>query len=176
MKLTLLYWTVNFLPVALLLAIFEIWLEEKHKQGPWGKTAFINPFWEKKMPLPVPFLKYLSRYHGIMFLLVIPILFLISMFVWSKVLNYQMSALSFVTMFVAIWLGNAGGEDFLYFAIMSITGWHEPHALRKVVVEKDMTWFKDWLPPVFGINIPGHWLFCPVGALALLLIRQYWIV
>jgi hypothetical protein len=45
-----------------------------------------------------------------------------------------------------------------------------------VVIEKDFDWFKDWLPPIFGLNIPGHWLACPAGALILLYIRHYWIM
>lgn len=163
--------------------MFEIWLE-KHKQGPWGKTAFINPYWEERMNLRVPFLKYLSRYHGIMFLLVMPVCFITGIAVWSNVLDYPvsrvdstwyLSALSYALLFVAIWLGNSGLEDFFYFLIQSITGWREPHALRKVVLEKDFAWFTDWLPPVFGINIPGHWLFCPFASLALLYIRHRWV-
>jgi hypothetical protein len=178
------FWAVNFIPVALALAIFEIWLE-KYKRGPWGKTEFINPYWEEKTGWPVPFLKYTSRYHAVMFTGVLPPLFILSMLIWSKTLNYQVfpdgspwyfSALSLVLLLAAICLGNMGTEDFFYFAIQSLTGWREPHALRKVVIEKDFHWFKDWLPPIFGLNIPGHWLACPAGALILLYIRQRWIM
>jgi hypothetical protein len=184
LKTTLLFWLVNFLPVAIALAIFEIWLE-KYKTGPWGKTAFINPYWEEKLGWNVPFLKYLSRYHAIMFLRIMPLLFIMSMAFWGMILDYPIFpiepswfkvAASFLLLFSATWLGNSGAEDFLYFTIQSITGWREPHALRKVVVEKDFAWFKDWLPPVFGLNIPGHWVFCPVGAIVLLYIRQRWIM
>lgn len=183
MKDTLIFWVVNFIPVSIILAIFEIWLE-KYKTGPWGATSFINPFWEKKLSIPVPFLQYISNYHAIMFSVVMPVLFIVSMWGWSMVLNYTVftpnttwywSIASVSLLFAAIWLGNSGLEDFFYFAIQSLTGWHEPHALWKVVMEKDFAWFKDWLPPIFGLNIPGHWVFCPTAALILLSIR-HWIV
>ncbi len=181
MKTALVFWTVNFVPVALLLAIFEIWLEEKHKEGMWGHTYFKTPFWEKKIKWQVPFLKYLSRYHLVMFLLILPVVFMGGMSVWSKVLHYPLintdhtwyqNDFSDGTMFLAIWLGNSGLEDFLYFLIMSVTGWHEPHALRRVVIEKDHAWFKNWLPSIYGLNIPSHWVFCPVAAILLLIVRN----
>lgn len=184
MKTTLLFWAVNVMPVALILAIFEIWLE-KHKHGPWGKTEFKNPYWEEKLNWPVPFLKYISRYHKIMFLYVMPILFVGSIMVWGKVLGYPVfkesgpwytNVLSYAAFFLALWLGNSGSEDFLYFAIQSATGWREPHALRRVVLEKDFAWFKDWLPPICGLHIPGHWVACPTGALVLLYVREYWLI
>jgi hypothetical protein len=184
LKETILFWIVNFVPVSIVLAIFEIWLE-KHKHGPWGQTAFNNPYWEANLPINVPFLKHLSIYHGIVFLIVMPILFVSSMIIWSHVFNYQvfpskdhwyLNVISVIILLAAICLGNMGLEDFLYFSFQSLTGWREPHALRKVVIEKDFAWFKDWLPPIFGLNIPGHWIFCPVASFALLAIREYLIV
>ncbi len=187
MKITLLFWVAVFGPVAIALAIFEIWLDVKHKVGPWGKTVFKNPYWEKKalQKWAIPFLKYISRYHVVMFLVVMPVLFAAGIVFWSKVLKYNvlpngsswlMNLLSFATLFVAIWLGNSGFEDMFYFIIQSLTGWYQPHALRRVVIDKDFAWFKDWLPPIFGLNIPGHWVFCPSVAVLLLCIRQYWIM
>ena len=185
MKSAILFWAVNFVPVSVALAIFEIWLETTHKHGPWGKTAFDNPFWERQLGWPLPFLNYITVYHAIVFLLVVPLTLTLGMAFWSKILGYQIfpvgcsrsvGALSFTTLLVAMWFGNGGLEDFLYFLIQSITGWRTPDALQRVIFRKDMAWFKDWLPTVLGLSIPGHWLFCPSVAIALLYMRQRWIV
>ena len=185
MKKEIVFWAINFVPVAVVLAIFEIWLETTHKQGPWGQTAFINPYWEERLNWNVPFLKYLSRYHAVMFLLAMPIVFTTSIAVWSKVLDYPVfpsgrswyiGLMSLVMLLAAIWLGNSGLEDFFYFLIQSVTGWRTPDALQRVIFYRDFAWFKDWLPPILGINIPGHWLFCPTASLALLYIRHRWIM
>lgn len=189
MKTDIFFWAINFVPVAIILAIVEIYNDTGQgiwaKTGPWGATKFVNPYWEEKMPINVPFLKYLSRYHGLMFLVIMPVLFVASMLIWSNALHYHvlpigapwyMSTLSVAILFGAIWLGNSGLEDFFYFAIQSFTGWHEPHALRKVIVEKDFEWFKDWVVVSGRLSIPGHWIFCPVISLVLLYIRQRWIM
>jgi len=185
LKTTLLFWAVNFVPVSIILAIFEIWLEGTHKKGPWGKTAFVDSYWEEKLNWKIPFLKYLSRYHAMMFLVVMPLLFTTGITMWSRILEYRVvpvgtswfaSILSYSMMLAAIWLGNSGLEDFFYFLIQSLTGWRTPDALQRVIFKKDFAWFKNWLPPVFGINIPGHWLFCPFASLALLYIRQRWVM
>ena len=90
--------------------------------------------------------------------------------------HWYSDAASIGLLFAAIWFGNSGLEDFLYFLIQSITGWREPHALRKVVLERDFAWFKDWLPPIFGLNIPGHWVFCPAVSIALLAMREQFVM
>ena len=181
------FWVFILSIPTLAVAIFEINLDMKHKVGPWGKTKFKNPYWEEKIlqRWPIPFIKYISRYHAVLFLEVLPVVFTLSIIFWSWALNSAVwpsdssrliKSLSFITLFIAVWLGNSGFEDMFYFIIQSLTGWHEPHALRKVVLEKDFDWFKDWLPPIFGLNIPGHWVFCPAAALLLLYIRHHWIM
>lgn len=180
MKTSLILWIASFAPISLILAIFEIWLE-RHKKGGWGDTKFKNPYWEDHMPLDLPFIKHWSRYHAVMFLVIIPPFLVSGIATISCISGYNafligshlhLRIASYALLFLAAWFGNAALEDFLYFAIQSLTGWHEPHALRKVVIEKDFAWFKDWLPTMFGLHIPGHWLAYPCTALVLLWIRQ----
>jgi len=96
-----------------------------------------------------------------------PVLFVAGIAMWSKVLDYHIIPVG-ASWFVALVLRHdAGGdmarqfglEDFFYFSIQSLTGWRTPDALQRVIFKKDFAWFKDWLPPLFGINIPDTGYF-----------------
>jgi hypothetical protein len=188
---TLIFWLANILLPCIIIGAIEIYNDTNppgwiwRKEGPWSETKFANPYWEEKMGLTVPFIKYMSRYHIVMFLMIVPAWLGISFTATSRALHYHvfaanghplMHALSGIALFVAAQIGVMGVEDFFYFAIQSAFNWYEPHALRKVLIDKNFKWFKDWLPPIFGLNIPGHWVAMPLGAVLLLIVRQYWIM
>ncbi|MDE2041204.1 MAG: hypothetical protein KGI59_02385 [Patescibacteria group bacterium] len=191
MKVSFLFWIANVLPIVILIAIIEIYNDTNPpgwfwaKQGEWSKTKFVNPFWEQHVNLPVPFLKYLTWYHMVLFLLItLPYLILIQIPITSWLMSYQIfpanvsvgwKVLSGLTLLGAIWFGISGFEDFFYFLIQSTFHWLEPHALRRVL-HGDFAWFKDWIPLPFGLKLPGHWVFCPCTAILLLYVRQRWII
>jgi len=189
MILTFAFWLIIVLTVATPIALMEIYNDTDPegwfwaKRGKWSKTKFVNPFWEERAKVPLPFIKYFTRYHAFVFVVIEPLTVLYLLVPLASALmqydvlpdeaTFSQALVSKSALFVAIWLGVGGIEDFFYFTFQSLFGWYEPHALRRVVLDKDFDWFKDWLPPVFGLNIPGHWIFCPAASIALLLVRQY---
>lgn len=193
MKETLLFWTLNIALPVLIIGWIEVYNDTNPpgwfwaKSGDeWGKTAFVNPYWEKRIKVPLPFIKYSSRYHWVMFGIIVPIWLTLSITLTSWLLHYQLiptgahwysarALLSVLTILAACQVGVMGLEDFFYFSYQSCFNWLEPHALRRVL-HGDFAWFKDWIPLPFGFKFPGHWVACSAGALLLLYVRQRWIM
>lgn len=150
----------------------------------WGKTKFTNPYWEQEVEVPLLFIKYISRYHLVMFGRIVPIFMMLRVAEISSLTRYEVfpagmpwytSLLSAIILFAAMQTAVMGVEDFFYFAVQSCFNWLEPHALRRVL-HGDFAWFKDWIPLPFGIKVPGHWIFLPGVSIALLYIRQRWMM
>jgi hypothetical protein len=168
----------NLLPISVALAIFEIWLEG-YKVGPWGRTEFKHPFWEKKITggknrfasfliqrvLDKP---YINVYHIIMFVGIIPLisvlnygdLWYVSGHDWSLhgwlIMEIDGAKIFAPIFLVAVWVGNMVVEDFLWFAIQTLTGWREPMALRRLF-QGDFAWHKNWVQ-IGKIFIPTSYL------------------
>ncbi|MBU6231185.1 MAG: hypothetical protein KGI45_02500 [Patescibacteria group bacterium] len=167
--------------VSIPLALFEIWLEENRKTGPWGKTYFKDAWWGKKFCGNNPISRflirtvsghdYIERYHIVMFFIVIPAWFAAIYFAfwfcsnqtgWSLTIFPIFGTKTFAPLFfLAIGVGNMVAEDFLYFAIQSVTGrlfgWGKADALWRFL-HGDHAWTTDWLPKVCGYTIPRSYL------------------
>ncbi len=125
---------------------------------------------------------YFCRYHVVLFGGIIPaitminyvVLWCMSGNVWSihgLLLMTIAGTKIFTPLFiVAVWIGNLVLEDFLWFAIQSLTGWREPHALRRLL-HGDFAWHKKWWT-FFGLSVPRFYVTTPM-IVAVLLIAQW---
>jgi hypothetical protein len=71
-----------------------------------------------------------------------------------------------------IWLGNMVLEDFLWFAIQSITGWREPKALERLFAG-DFVWHTEFVELPFSIMLPRFYITTPLWVAILLIIQQF---
>ncbi len=184
----ILFFVVNVVVIATPLALFEIWLE-RYKSG-WG-GEFYSPFWGYKIEfsflskIKLGFLlkilekTYVTPYHLLMFGLVLPGIFTAE-FLWLKHLAGGVSSwvlpvgfwgISIVPViyFVALWIGVATLEDFLWSAL----NWHYENAMSRFF-SGDLAWHAKWSELAPGIKVPSFYISSPIW-IAFLLISQ-WIV
>lgn len=164
LKAQIVWYAINVLVVAVPLAIFEIWLG-RFKDG-WG-GEFRHPFWGYKItwrPLCLVMQKtYVTPYHLLMFGLVIPA----ALGIECWVLRHQ---IVWPVFFLALWIGVAILEDFLWFAL----NWHYPGALRRLVRE-GLSWHTKWVQLSKNVKVPSFYVTSPFW-IAVLLVIQHLII
>jgi hypothetical protein len=166
------FYVVNIFAIAVPLAIFEIWLE-KFKSG-WG-GEFYNPFWGKKIRtawiMRVAEKDYLTPYHFLMFLGILPIIYgaewvafsHVAVGPWWFVLSFRDISISPILYFPALWIGVATLEDFLYFAL----NWRWPNALTRLF-NAEMPWHTDYVRISTTKQVPRFYLICLIYVVLLL--------
>ena len=184
----------NLLPISYLLAEFEIYLEG-FKKGEWSKTEFDHKFWGRKIMGRNKLSRfiigwvlektYITPYHIVMFGGIIPLVTIINYLVlwltsgqvptlygwlFMTVAGTKIFAPLFV---VAVWIGNLVLEDFLWFALQSLTGWREPHALSKLL-HGEFAWHTKWWG-FKGLMLPRFYFTTPL-LVTLILLAQHFIV
>ena len=147
------------------MAIFEIWLE-RFKSG-WG-GEFYSPFWGKKLyfswVMKSMEKSYISVYHLVMFAGVLPGIYLAEYFLFVHWVGHHGWILSFegftvvpIIYFLAVWMGVAVGEDFLYFLL----NWHFPDALR-LFFKGELSWHTKWVNITPTKKVPKFYLTTPL--------------
>jgi len=183
LKILILY-AINVMSIAFPLAILEIWLEQ-FKVGKWGATEFQHPFWGKKIQIGlldrITEKSYVTPYHLMMFGAIIP-----AVTILNFLLFWHLSGHSWLVMDVGgakivpiiflptVWLGNMVTEDFLWFAIQSVTGWREPKALERLLAG-DFVWHTEFVELSRSIMLPRFYIVIPLWV-AILLVTQSLIV
>ena len=132
---------------AIPLALFEIWLDaSKKKIGPWGDTKFTGAYasWERNVHFPIfnKMFNHLTIYHFYIFVVIGPII-AIAEYIALHFVTSSWLVMSFAGMkifspcyIIAVLIWYPALEDFLWFAIQTVTGklfgWGEPEALTRL--------------------------------------------
>ncbi|MDE2188183.1 MAG: hypothetical protein KGJ35_00435 [Patescibacteria group bacterium] len=140
------FYAANVLLFAIPLALFEIWLDASgKKKGPWGDTKFVDPYWGKELNVPFFNLMFshLTRYHIVLFGYIGLVMF-VAEYIAIKLLadrgwiiaSFGETKIVAPIYMVNVLVGNMVTEDFLWFAIQTVTGklvgWGEPQALSRL--------------------------------------------
>ena len=71
---------------------------------------------------------------------------------------------------LTVLVGNMVAEDFLWFALQSLTGWRHPDALSRLF-KGDFAWHKEWWS-MFGIKLPRFYI-TTTAVVIIVLFLQY---
>ncbi len=156
--------------VAVPLALFEIWGMAHYKVG-WGKSLPPETSWGKPLFKEVPFNLVdpllFTRYHFVMFCVVVPGLLAASIFLlrrWAE--RPPATGLAWILFIVAGGLGVMELEDFLFFVFSSVLRTPYPDALVRLF-RGEANWYSNWMN--FGFfKLPAFYFWLPPIIVSLL--------
>ncbi len=163
--LTIAFWFTDLLLLSTVLALFEILLE---RDKGWA-SGLDEAFWGRhvlKGTLFVQLLEksYLTVYHLVMFVGVVPLIFLIE---YAFLRRFNLGLLpsapaAALCVLCSVWFGLAVVEDFLWF----VMNWYYPGSLRDLFSGR-IWWHTRWVR-IGSRKIPRFYITSLVMSLALL--------
>lgn len=156
--------------VAIPVALFEIWGMTHYKIG-WGESLPPGTSWGKPLLKEVPFNLVdpllLTRYHFVMFFVIVPGLLAVSIFLlrnWTE--RPPVTGLAWILFIIAGDLGVIELEDFLFFVFSSALHTPYPDALVRLF-RGEANWHSYWMN--FGFfKLPAFYLWLPPIIVSLL--------
>jgi hypothetical protein len=156
--------------VAIPFALFEVWGMAHYRVG-WGDPLPPDTAWGKPLFKEIPFNladpRLLTRYHFVMFFVVVPVLLVASIVLLKRWAEHPpATGLAWALFVIACVLGVMELEDFLFFAFSSVLQTPYPDALLRFF-RGEANWHSRWIN--FGLfKLPDFYLwFPPIIALLL---------